>query len=106
VEFAPDKIIVCVQGDDYLYIIDRVKKQSTKIKTTMSNHFEVCRLPSQFKLPLLIFRDDFHLKILNYQTLKFKTVKDAPYQASKSKIYKTLDLRYNKQYNACEVIYL
>ncbi len=72
VEYATDKLIVCVQGDEFLYLIDRAKKSTQKVKTQMSNHFEIFKLPGYSKLPLLILRDDYALKVLNTQTLKIK----------------------------------
>jgi hypothetical protein len=54
-----DKLLVCVQGDSYLYLIDRSKKLVKKIKATPSNHFELQKLPGKFSnWHYALLRDD------------------------------------------------
>lgn len=53
----------------------------------------------------LILRDDNALKVINPQSLKIKTIKEAPFYAQDKKIYKTVDTRTLKGIGI-EIIYL
>lgn len=94
--------MVCVQGDDHMYVIDRSKKQTQKIKTMYSNHFEIIKVPGYARI--LLVRDDNYLKVFSCDKLKLKTLREAPFAAQKAKIYKTLDVLAQK--GGVECIYL
>ena len=71
IEYEPNKMIVCVQGDDQLYFIDRIKKSFTKVRTDKSVHFELIKLGSSAK-NMVLLRDDWAIKLINTQTMKIK----------------------------------
>lgn len=62
-EYATDKLVVCVSGDESVYLIDRTKKQvPTKIKMNcpQSYSFELKSLPKMDgkRNPYVLLRDD------------------------------------------------
>ena len=93
-----------MQGDDYLYFIDRSLKKSSRLKTQQSVHFEIIKLGPQGCNQLLL-RDDYALKIINPVSQKIKEIRDAPFYAQEKKIYKTVDIRPVKD-KGIEIIYL
>ena len=91
-------------------MIDRTKKQSIiKVKWNTpqnSYNYEVFCVPGfdPKKLPFVILRDDFMIRLLNVNTQKIWSIKEAPYGSKFGKIYKTMDVIVND--NEFEAVYL
>ncbi len=91
-------------------MIDRTKKQSiSKVKWNTpqnSYNYEVFCVPGfdPKKLPFVILRDDFMIRLLNVNTQKIWSIKEAPYGSKFGKIYKTMDVIVND--NEFEAVYL
>lgn len=109
-EYSPDKMLACVNEDECFYLIDRAKKQPlSKVKWNSpanSYNYEVFRIPGfdSKKLPFIILRDDFMIRLFNVNTQKIWSIKDAPYGSKFGKIYKTMDIILND--SEFEAIYL
>lgn len=109
-EYAPDKMLACVNEDECFYLIDRTKKVPlTKVKwnsPSNSYNYEVFRVPGfdMKKLPFIILRDDYMIRLFNVNTQKIWSIKEAAYGSKFGKIYKTMDIIVND--SEFEAIYL
>ena len=97
-EYSTDKMLACVNEDECFYLIDRTKKAPLiKVKWNSpadSYNYEVFRIPGfdSKKLPFIILRDDFSIRLFNVNTQKILSIKEAPYSSKFGKIYKTMDI--------------
>jgi len=103
-------MLACVNEDECFYLIDRAKKQPiSKVKWSSpanSYNYEVFCIPGfdSKKLPFIILRDDFMIRLFNVNTQKIWSIKEAPYGSKFGKIYKTMDIIIND--TEFEAIYL
>ena len=111
IEYSPDKMLVCVNEEESFYLLDRAKKAPlSKVKWNSvgsSFNFEVFAIPGfdLKKLPFLLLRDDYSIKVFNVITQKLMTLKEAPYASRHGKIYKTMDLLCDES-GEFEAVYL
>ena len=99
IEFSPDKMLVCVNDDEFFYMIDRTKKViSHKIRwhnlggCPNSCNFEMFKMPgfNVKTFPYVLLRDDYGLKIFNVVSRRLIHLKEALYTSQSG--YKTIDL--------------
>lgn len=76
IEYSPNKMLICVDEDESFYLLDRTKKTPmTKCRWNApecSFNFEVFTIPGfdTKRLPFLILRDDYNLRLFNVNTQK------------------------------------
>ena len=87
IEYAQDKMLVCVDEDESFYLLDRSQKAPLHKcrwnSPDISFNFEVFEVPGFDikKMPYLFIRDDFNLKLFNVNSQKSILLKETPYKS-------------------------